>query len=84
MQDLKELRKRCEGNNPTIEFEREEKIGDHHVTSLVVVRDKNLYRCLRYFPIGFGEDAKWHVSIDGDKVSAKTVIKWLSDPRAIS
>lgn len=73
---LDEVRERWEGDLSLV-AEKEDQQGNR---LLVVCRDSDQYRCLRYFKIG----DSWEVSVDGDRVSAETAMKWLVDPSAMT
>lgn len=42
------------------------------------------YSLHRYFPVGFGDNARWEISVDGSNVRIDTVFKWLQNPSAHS
>ena len=75
---LEEKRRQWEGEEPNVIAER---VDRRNQQALVVVKDDDKYRCIRYFAIG---DNNWEVSVDGDQVSAETVIKWLCSPSAMT
>ena len=88
MIELNELREQWEGKTVGVLFgnsvivEKEEKINGQVVGLLTVIRDDldhEFYRCFRYFKI---TGVSWQVSVDGDRVSAETVMKWLAEPSA--
>jgi len=73
--NLEQLRREWEGEAEVV-AEKTEQIGS---VTLVVLKDEfGGYRCHRYFPAG----DEWAVSVDGETLSAETVIQWLCNPSA--
>jgi hypothetical protein len=79
-----ELRVMWEGDDADVVCELTHRMSNGHLRCfLVVMRTGPGYRCLRYFRAGFGEEARWEVSVDGACVDADMAIRWLGQPSAI-
>lgn len=79
VEQLEDLRKIWEGDMPVVC----DQINKNKDRLLVVLRDtirEGTYRCHRYFKVGFGDDVRWEVSVDGEGCKPETVMKWLCVP----